>query len=68
MIVEDDEAASNRLARVLVKEGYRVVTAAHGEEGMRRFEETKVDVVMVDLKLPKKNGLEILGIPALERM
>lgn len=60
LIIEDDETARNRLARVLTKEGYSVLTAADGEEGVRRFEETRADVVLTDLKLPKKDGLAVL--------
>lgn len=60
LIVEDDETARNRLSRVLSKEGYNVFAAADGDEGVRMFEENRPDVVMTDLKLPKKNGLEVL--------
>jgi DNA-binding NtrC family response regulator len=60
LVIEDDEVARDRMARVLRKEGYRVVTAHDGEDGMRRFEESKVDVILADLRMPKKDGLNVL--------
>jgi len=55
LVIDDDEMARDKLARVLSKEGYNVVTASDGEEGIKRFEETKVDIILADLKMPKKS-------------
>lgn len=60
LVIEDDENGRKKLTRILQKEGYSVSSAADGEEGIRRFEENKVDVILVDLKMPKKNGIEVL--------
>ncbi len=60
LLLEDDDTARQRFEKILTKEGYKVITGADGEEGMRRFGETKVDVVLADLKMPKKGGLDVL--------
>ncbi len=60
LIVDDEEVITNRLEKVLSKEGYRVFKAADGEEGVKVFMDTKIDVVLADIKMPKKNGMEAL--------
>lgn len=49
------------LQDTLESEGYQVVLSGDGLEGIKRFREEKVDLVLTDLKLPKKDGLEVLS-------
>lgn len=49
------------LQDTLESEGYQVVLSGDGLEGIKRFREGKVDLVLTDLKLPKKDGLEVLS-------
>lgn len=60
LIIEDKESMARMLKQTLEGEGYRVITAGDGEEGVSRFQEGSVDLVISDLKLPKKDGLEVL--------
>lgn len=60
LILEDDESTRNKLARAFEKEGYKVFTGADGEEGIRLFSENKIDILLVDIKMPQKGGLEVL--------
>ncbi len=60
LIVEDNEDLSFSLTKVLKKEGYTVMTAGTGEEGVSIFRNELVDLVLLDLKLPKMGGIEVL--------
>ncbi len=42
--------------------GYEVIVASDGAEGIKRIKDSRLDVVLTDLKLPKKNGLDVLKI------
>ncbi len=60
LIVEDKESMAQMLKETLEPEGYEVMIANNGAEGIRMLKENRVDVVLTDLRLPKKNGLEVL--------
>src|ERR671933_1840378 len=59
LLVDDEEPVQKLLAYPLERDGYRVVQARDGEEALRRFEELPVDLVVLDLMLPKLDGLEV---------
>ncbi len=61
LLVEDRESLRRMLERALAGEGYEVVAAADGEEGMARVREREFDLVLTDLKLPRASGLEVLA-------
>src|SRR5437867_13010401 len=60
LLIEDDAALRLTLARQLEADGYRVDQAKDGEEGLFLAREYPVDLVIVDLGLPKLNGLTIV--------
>lgn len=60
LLIEDDAALRLMLARQLEADGYRVDQARDGEEGLFLAREYPVDLVIVDLGLPKLNGLGIV--------
>jgi DNA-binding NtrC family response regulator len=60
LLVEDDESTRNRLARVISKDDYVVYVAGDGEEALQVFQESKIDIVLTDLRMPKKNGIDTL--------
>ncbi len=61
VLVIDDELDLCRLfERILGKEGYSVILAYNGFEGIKRIEDSKPDVIILDLKMPKMNGMEAL--------
>jgi DNA-binding NtrC family response regulator len=62
LIVEDRESMAQMLKMTLEQDGYEVIIATDGAEGIKKIKETKVDVVLTDLKLPKKDGLEVLRV------
>ena len=62
VLVIDDETQIRRLLRVsLEKQGYEVHEASDGEDGLRMVMGKKPDVVLLDLGLPDKDGLEVLA-------
>ncbi|MCM2252071.1 MAG: response regulator transcription factor [Ramlibacter sp.] len=60
LLIEDDAALRLGLARQLEAEGYRVDQAADGEDGLFQAREYPVDLAIVDLGLPKLNGLAVV--------
>ena len=60
MIVDDDDQFRHILRKMLEQEGYKITEAASGEEGLKRFSETPVDLVITDIIMPGKEGLETM--------
>src|SRR5262245_23748723 len=59
LLDDDEEAVQKLLTYPLERDGYRVVQARDGEEALRRFSEESVDLVVLDVMLPKLDGLEV---------
>ena len=63
ILVVDDEDRSLRLVEaMLAPEGYEVVLAHSGEEGLEKIRDTCPDVVLLDIMMPGMNGYEVLRI------
>ena len=62
LIVDDEAAIRESLETLLTLEGYAVDAAVNGEEGLDRVEEHAYDLILLDLALPGKSGLEILPL------
>jgi DNA-binding response OmpR family regulator len=60
LIIEDDSFLQGLEASKLKKESYDVITASTGEEGMTKINEAGIDLILLDLVLPKFDGFEIL--------
>jgi DNA-binding NtrC family response regulator len=61
LIIDDEAAIRESLETLLALEGYRVDTAVDGEVGLDRIGQHAYDLVLLDLALPGRNGIEILG-------
>src|SRR6187399_3182326 len=59
LLVDDEDSVQKLLAYPLEREGFRVLQAWDGEEALARFAEERVDLVVLDLMLPKVDGLEV---------
>ena len=59
LLVDDEESVQKVLTYPLEREGYRVVQARDGEEALRRYRESPVDLVVLDLMLPRLDGLAV---------
>ena len=59
LVVDDEVTIADMLCAVLQDEGYHVVTAANGREGLARIEETHPDLVLSDVMMPVLDGREL---------
>jgi DNA-binding NtrC family response regulator len=59
LIIDDEERLRSLLARILELEGYDVLTASTGKEGLRKLTQDVIQVVISDVKLPDINGIEL---------
>jgi DNA-binding response OmpR family regulator len=59
LLVDDEESIQKLLTYPLERDGHRVVQARDGEEALERFRAEDVDLVLLDLALPKLDGIEV---------
>ena len=59
LLVDDEDSVQKLLAYPLERDGFRVLQARDGEEALRRFESENIDLVVLDLMLPRVDGLEV---------
>ena len=60
LIVEDEEKIGRFLELELLHEGYAVMKAENGREGLEKAQSGKADLVVLDVMLPELNGFEVL--------
>ena len=60
LVVDDDTNICELLRLYLTKEGYQVTTANDGEEGLDKFNQVKPDMVLLDVMMPKMDGIQVL--------
>ena len=60
LLIEDDPAVLEMYRMKLSLDGYRVNVAVDGEEGLAKAMELKPDIIFLDIRLPKKDGFEVL--------
>ena len=60
LIVDDDEYVVKALSDHLGRKGYQTITASNGEEGLRAVEESVPDLVLLDVIMPKMDGITLL--------
>ncbi len=60
LLAEDDISARQHLSQTLRKEGWQVFEAGDGERVLEIFQERKVDIALLDIKMPKMDGLTVM--------
>ena len=60
LVIDDEDEARELIHRMLVKEGYNVVTASNGEEGISLARETRPMAITLDVIMPKQDGWSVL--------
>ena len=60
LVADDDRSVRTSVAEILASDGYSVVEAQDGIEGLERLSAGEVDAVVLDVKMPRCGGLEML--------
>lgn len=61
LVVEDDRFLRELITKKISKEGFEVIRAVDGEDGIKKIKEEKPDLVLLDLILPGIDGFEVLS-------
>lgn len=61
LVIEDEAPLRANIARILSEEGYEVITAVDGNEGMQRVRENRPDLVICDILMPRLDGFGVLA-------
>ena len=60
LLIDDDEPFCMMLVQMLTQEGHRVMSALDGEEGLRLIAQIKPDLIITDILMPRKDGIETI--------
>ena len=60
LVVDDDPNVQEILREFLSAKGYEIITAGDGAEGLRRVKEERPHLILLDIQMPKMDGLEVL--------
>ncbi len=60
LIIDDEQDIVNLLSNLLKNEGYQIVTASNGREGIERFQEFDPGLIITDIRMPVMDGIEVL--------
>jgi CheY-like chemotaxis protein len=60
LIIEDDQLIQRMYGKIFTFEGYEVITASDGEEGLEKARTTTPTIILLDVMMPKLNGMQVL--------
>ena len=60
LVIDDEEPIRDILQQVLAQAGYEVVEAQNGREGLQHYRQVPTDLVITDMEMPEKDGLETI--------
>jgi len=60
LVVDDELMMRNLMEKILVRDGYNVITAENGEAAIKILKSQKVNIVISDMKMPQMNGFDLL--------
>ncbi len=67
LVVDDERSIRRTLREILEYEGYAVEEAADGDEALEKLREGRYDLVLLDIKMPRRDGMEVLRTLAAEQ-
>ena len=62
LLVVDDELGPRESLRMILRDDYDVITAANGEQAVQCLEKQEFDLIILDIRMPGLNGIDLLGI------
>ena len=60
LIIDDEQIITRALSRAFQKEGFQVIIACDGQEGLQKIKEQNPSLILLDIIMPKLSGLELL--------
>ena len=60
LVIEDDDLMRDMLVEMLARDGHEVLSASNGVEGLSRIEDESFELVVTDIVMPEKEGLETI--------
>ena len=60
LFIEDEYALQKAMGEILIQDGYEIISALNGEEGLKLAQNKNPDLIVLDLVLPKIHGFEVL--------
>lgn len=60
LVIDDDEQFRGMLAQMLTQDGHQVSVAVDGEEGLRLASQAKPELIITDILMPKKDGMDLI--------
>ena len=61
LVVDDEQTVRDFLRRTLEEAGYEVITAVNGQEALDKISQFDVSLMLLDIKMPKLDGFEVLA-------
>ena len=61
LVIDDTEEVRDLLRKALVRDGHEVITTCDGEQGIRTLRSGRFDLIITDIFMPEKEGLELLS-------
>ena len=59
LVVEDDKDMNELICAILTEAGYKTISVASGEKGIEKVHQEKPDLVLLDIELPRMDGIEV---------
>ena len=60
LLVDDDDIFRETLGKALTRAGYDTITASDGAQALKRLKSEKMDILVIDIFMPEKDGIEVL--------
>ncbi|MDQ5940165.1 MAG: hypothetical protein QG557_1115 [Pseudomonadota bacterium] len=60
LVIDDEEQLRDLIKKMLTRDGHQILMAQDGEEGVRAFHQFNPDLIITDIIMPNKDGIEVI--------